>query len=120
MKTKDIIDFKNWVVIGDVTNERKYAQKILNKFKSKGYNATGVHPKGSDSVYRTLKNVPYKIDAIDLCINSKVGLEFIKEAHELNIKHVLIQPGAESDAILDYCKENGIEAVEGCALVKLS
>ncbi|MEG2108597.1 CoA-binding protein [Clostridium sp.] len=119
MKTKDIIDFKNWVVIGDVTNERKYAHKILNTFKSKGYNASGVHPNGFDSVYKTLKDVPYKIDAIDLCINSKVGLEFIKEAHELNIEHVLIQPGAESTEILDYCKENNIEVVEGCALVKL-
>ncbi len=119
MKSKNIIDFKNWVVIGDVTNPLKYANKILNKFKSKDYNVCGVHPKGGDNVYKTLNEVPYKIDAIDLCINPKVGLEFIKEANALGIKNILIQPGAESSDILNYCKENNINAIEGCALVKL-
>ena len=119
MESKNIIDFKNWVVIGDVTNPLKYANKILNKFKSKNYNVCGVHPTGGDNVYKTLNEVPYKIDAIDLCINPKVGLEFIKEANALGIKNILIQPGAESSDILNYCKENNINAIEGCALVKL-
>ncbi|CUP83367.1 CoA-binding protein [Clostridium baratii] len=119
MESKNIIDLKNWVVIGDVTNPLKYANKILNKFKSKNYNVCGVHPKGGDNVYKTLNEVPYKIDAIDLCINPKLGLEFIKEANALGIKNILIQPGAESSDILNYCKENNINAIEGCALVKL-
>mgnify|MGYP003297504316 CR=1 FL=1 len=61
----------------------------------------------------------FDIDVIDLCINPKLGLEFIKEAKELGIKNVLIQPGAESDEILEYCKENNINAIEDCALVQL-
>ncbi|MBS6006047.1 MAG: CoA-binding protein [Clostridium baratii] len=119
MESKNIIDFKNWVVIGDVTNPLKYANKILNKFKSKNYNVCGVHPNGGDHVYKTLSEVPYKIDAIDLCINPKLGLEFVKEANTLGIKNILIQPGAESYDILNYCNENNINAIEGCALVKL-
>lgn len=119
MTIKNITSFKNWVVVGDVTNSEKYAYKILNKFKDKNYNVSGVSPKGGDNVYTSLKDVPFKIDAIDLCINPKVGLKFIEEAKELGIENVLIQPGAESDQILQYCKDNDIKAIQGCALVKL-
>lgn len=119
MAIKNINSFKNWVVVGDVTNNEKYAYKILNKFKDKDYNVSGVSPKGGNNVYKSLHDVPYNIDSIDLCINPKDGLKFVKEAKELKIKNILIQPGAESDQILKYCKDNDIKAIQGCALVKL-
>lgn len=120
MDIKELIKINNWVVIGDVGNESKYAYKILNKFKEKGYIVSGVHPKGGNEIYKSLKEVPYKINAIDLCINSKLGLEYLKEAKNLGIKNVLIQPGAESEEILNYCKENNLNAIENCALVQLN
>ena len=119
MDIKELIKEKNWIVIGDVTNSSKYAYRILNKFKDKGYTVSGVLPTGGEGVYKTIKEVPYKIDAIDLCINSKLGIEYIKEANSLGIKNVLVQPGAESEEILTYCKENGINVIENCALVQL-
>ena len=119
MLAYEMIKMKNWVVIGSVNNEQKYACRILNKFKSHGYNVAGVNPKGENGVYKHLKDVPYKIDAIDLCINSTLGIEYMKEARELGIKYVLIQPGAESREIGMYCKEHGIVAVKGCALIEL-
>lgn len=120
MDIEELMKLKNWVVIGDVSNETKYANKILNKFKSMEYVVSGVHPKGGESIYTTLKEVPYTIEAIDLCINAKYGIEFLKEAKELGVKNVLIQPGAESDEILKYCKENSINAIENCALIQLN
>ena len=119
MDIKELIMKNNWVVIGDVNNKEKYAYKILEKFKDKGYTVAGVHPKGGEGVYKSLKEVPYKINAIDLCINSKLGIEYLKEARELEIKNILIQPGAGSEEILVYCKENKINAIENCALVQL-
>lgn len=119
MDIKELIKLNNWIVIGDTNNESKYAYKILNKFNEKGYTVSGVHPKGGEGVYKTIKEVPYGIDAIDLCINPKLGIEYLKEAKGLGIKNVLIQPGAESEEILNYCKENNINAIENCALVQL-
>ena len=42
MLAKDFLDFKNWCVVGDVGNEKKYAYRILNKLKENGYNSFGV------------------------------------------------------------------------------
>ncbi|MGG7143537.1 CoA-binding protein [Clostridium nigeriense] len=119
MEISELIKVDNWVVIGDVSNTSKYAYKIINKFREKGYVVSGVHPKGGNEVYKSLKEVQYKINAIDLCINPKLGLEYLKEAKSLGIENILIQPGAQSEEILRYCKENNINAIENCALVQL-
>lgn len=121
MDASNLMSYKNWVVAGDVLNSAKYAYKILNRLKQCGYNVCGVNPRGKvEDVYLKLKDVNYKIDVIDLCINPITGFKLLKEAKDLNIDKVLIQPGAESTEILDYCRENGIIAIEGCVLVELS
>jgi uncharacterized protein len=85
-----------------------------------GYITEGVNPNDTTGgTNRSLKDVKFDIDVIDLCINPKMGLELIKDAVKLNINKVLIQPGAESAEILKYCCDNEITAIEGCALVEL-
>jgi len=118
---EEMMEFKNWAVVGDVLNEEKYAYKIVNRLKKGNYNVIKVNPRSnSDQVYKSLKDVKEKIDVIDLVIHPKVGINVIKEAKEVGIDKVLIQPGAESEEILEFCKENNIHAFQGCVLVELS
>ncbi|WP_040214715.1 CoA-binding protein [Clostridium polynesiense] len=120
MKASEFLNYMNWVVVGDVLNPEKYAHKILKNLESSGYKVSGVHPKSEgNEAYKSLGDVPYDIEILDLCINPKAGINIIKEAKEIGVKNVLIQPGAESEEILEYCRENSINAVEGCALVEL-
>lgn len=121
MEASDLLKFKNWVVVGDVLNKEKYAYKILKELKDNGFNAVGVNMKASENgVYKSLSEVPYNIEVLDLCINPVKGIEAINEANILKIKRILVQPGAESSEILNYCKNSGIISIEGCALVELS
>lgn len=116
----DLIKYKNWAVIGGVTNPQKYAYKIAEKFKNNGYRVYGVNPKGGEGIYTSLKDIEGKIECIDLCINPNLGLKYLEEAKELGIKNILIQPGAESVEIIKFCEDNNINFVEGCALVLLN
>ena len=121
MDGQELLKYKNWVVIGDVLNSEKYASIVLNELKEAGYNVVGVNPRDeSGKLYKNLKNVPYKIDVIDLCINTAIGIDFVKEAKELNINKILIQPGARSVEIIEFCNDNEIYTVQSCALVELS
>ncbi|MCY6958174.1 CoA-binding protein [Clostridium brassicae] len=121
MNIRKFFDYENWVVVGKVSDTSKYAYKILKSLDAAKFNVSGVHPLDeSENVYKSLSDVPYKIDVIDLCITPSLGIGILKESKELNIDKVLVQPGAESEEILDYCKANGIVAIEGCALVQLS
>ena len=121
MEAQQLLNYENWVVVGDVLNTSKYAHRILNSLKEAGFNAAGVNPRDTTgNAFKSLNEVPYKIEVIDLCINSLNGLAILREAFDLGIKKVLIQPGAESSEILEFCSSNNIVAIEGCALVELS
>ncbi|WPC41888.1 CoA-binding protein [Clostridium sp. JS66] len=120
MIAHELLNYKNWVVVGDVLKEEKYAFKILNQLKNAGFNVEGVNPRDTTGkVYKSLGEVPFDIDVIDLCINPVAGLRIVQDAESLNIKKILIQPGAGSTDILSLCKNKGIIAIEGCALVEL-
>lgn len=121
MIASELMNYKNWAVIGDILNSEKYAYKILNALEESKYNVVGINPRGNkEQVYTKLQDVTFKIDVLDLCINPLSGIEIVKEAKSLNIDKVLIQPGAGSEEILEYCRDNGIIAIEGCALIELS
>lgn len=121
MDAQELLQYNNWVVVGDVLNPAKYAYRILHSLKNAEFNVEGVNPRETEgTVYKNLEDVPYKIDVIDLCIHPTKGIEVVRQAKDLNIQRILIQPGAESSEILDFCRDNGITAIEGCALVELS
>ncbi|MCI1946330.1 CoA-binding protein [Clostridium luticellarii] len=122
MKASNLLYYKNWVVVGNVSTEGKYAFKIVNALKSAGFNVIGINPKEvlGKGVDESLKKALTQVHVLDLCTNPALGTEMVKIAHEFHIDKVLIQPGAESQEILDFCNNNGIDAVCGCALVELS
>jgi len=121
LKASEFLDYKNWVVVGDVLNPSKYAYKILNSLKRAEFNVVGMNPSAiDDEVYNRLKDIPYKIEVLDLCINPYKGIKILQEASRLKIDKVLIQPGAQNVEILSFCQENGMQAIEGCVLVELS
>ncbi|MCB2293702.1 CoA-binding protein [Clostridium algoriphilum] len=121
MNANELLNYTNWIVVGDVLNPLKYAYKILNSLKRDGFNVVGVNPSAkNEGVYNSLRDIPYKVEVLNLCINPYKGIKVLQEAHELKIDKVLIQPGAESPEILNFCKANGMLAIEGCTLIELS
>ncbi len=124
MNASELLDYKNWIVVGDVLNETKYAGRIYNKLIKRGYNVIGMHPlEESEEVYNSfseLNESEEKFEVLNLVINTGRGIKIVEEAHEYGIKMILAQPGARSHEIKEFCEDNGIEYVEGCTLVELS
>jgi len=113
MDLKEVMEQKNFVVVGNTVDEGKYAYKIKNKMKEKGYRVSAV---GKELA--SINDVDGDIDIVDLCINPVKGLQMIKECRK-DFKAVVIQPGAESQELTEYLKSNGIAYLEGCLLVGL-
>lgn len=113
MELKDIMDCHSFVVVGNTINEEKYAYKIKHNLINAGYEVFSV---GHE--LRSINDIDDDIDIIDLCINPKLGINYLKECNK-SFKCVLIQPGAESDEIIGYLESNNIEYLMGCALVGL-
>lgn len=120
-ENREMLEYKNWAVVGDVLNESKFAYTIKNRLIETGYKVFQVNPREKNKeVFTTLKEIKEKIDIINLCINPYVGIQIIEEAHELGIDKVFIQPGAASEEIISFCEEKDIECTQSCVLVELS
>lgn len=120
MDHKEMLTFKRWAVIGDVLNTSKYAYRILQRLKERGYEAEGVHPRGGDGIYTSLKELPAVPDIICLVINPATGKGFIHEAKELGVQGAWLQPGADTEEVTEACDTAGLPFVKACVLVETS
>ena len=115
----DMLAVQNWAVIGDVLRQDRPASAVFARLKAAGRTVHGVNPRDkTDTLFKSIEDAPVP-DAINLIINSVVGLEQLQKAAELGVKNVFIQPGAESDEILAFCASKGITVRQGCVLREL-
>lgn len=113
MDLKEVMQQRDFVVVGDTLNEEKYAYKIKKGLLEHGYHAQAV---GKELA--SINDVQGDIDVIDLCINPVKGLKLIQE-NKKPFKCIVIQPGAGSDPLKNYLNENNLPYIEGCVLVGL-
>ncbi|MDO5085294.1 MAG: CoA-binding protein [Erysipelotrichaceae bacterium] len=114
MDLKEMMSYHSFAVVGKTLDESKYAYKIKEGLLKHGYQAFGVY-----SEYPSINAIEEEIDIIVLCINPVLGLKFIQE-NKKPFKGIIIQPGAESEELLAYLKNEKITFIEGCVLVGLS
>lgn len=113
MTMKEIMSQKTFAVLGNTLDETKYAYKIKQGLLEHGYTVYAVGKELS-----SLNEIEEEIDIIDLCIHPVKGIKLLKEC-EKNFKCIVIQPGAESEEIIQYLQENNIPYIEGCLLIGL-
>lgn len=114
MDLKEVMEQKNFALLGDTINEKKTAYEIKHRMAENGYTVYSV---GKELT--SINDIPGEIDVIDLCIHPVKGLPLLKECIK-DFKTVVIQPGAGDDTIFDYLKSENIPYIEGCLLLGLS
>lgn len=114
MNLKEVMQYNTFVVVGNTTNPSRYACKIKESLIEKGYVTYGVWKE-----LESIDEVTEDIDIINLCINAKYGLQYIKETTK-SYKGIVIQPGAEGKELIEYLREKKIPYIESCLLVGLN
>lgn len=118
----DFVNRRVWAVVGASEDRSKFGNRIYRDLRDAGYKVYPVNPKGGElegaKVYPSLADLPQPPEVIDLVVPPAVTEQVVKEAHELGLTRVWMQPGAESEAAIAYCQEHGIEVVhDACAMV---
>ncbi len=125
MIKKEMLDKRVWAVVGATPNREKYGYKIWKKLLDHGYETYGINPKydyiQEEKIYTSLKEVPKKIDVIDLVVPSKVSLKTLEEAKELDIDYMWFQPGTYDDKVIEKATELGFKILYNeCILATLN
>lgn len=118
----DFVNRRVWAVVGASRDRTKYGNRIFRSLQTAGYVVYPVNPKGGVlegvEVYPTLADLPEKPDVVDVVVPPQVTEEIVREAHDLGLKRIWMQPGAESQEAIAFCRGHGIEVVyNACAMV---
>jgi len=120
---KDFLSRKVYAIQGSFRDKSKYAYQILCKLKDKGYKIYPVNPAVKEveglRCYRSVKDIPEIIDVVNIVTPPKVTEKIVRECKAKGIKRVWIQPGAESEDAIKFCKDNDIDVICGlCVMVE--
>ena len=112
---KDFLKQKSFAVAGSFKNEFKYAYRILKTLKEKGYEVYPVNPRLREvnglTCYPSVKEIPESVDVVDIVTPPQITEKIVGECKEKGISRVWIQPGAENQTAIKFCKDNNIEVV---------
>jgi predicted CoA-binding protein len=118
----DFVGRRVWAVVGASQDRAKFGNRIFRDLRSAGYTVYPVNPRGGElegvRIYPTLADLPVAPDVIDLVVPPAVTDQIVREAHQQGLSRIWMQPGAESQAAIDYCHEHGLQVVyHACAMV---
>ena len=118
---RDFLKQRRFAVVGSFRNESKYAYKISQTLKSKGYEVYPVNPRVKEvqglTCYKNVMDIPVVCDVADIVTPPEITEKVVRECKEKGIKRVWLQPGAESEESIKFCRENNIKVVYGLCVM---
>lgn len=114
-----------FAVVGATDDRSKFGNKVLRCYLQHGMDAHPVNPKGGTiegrPAWPSLLDVPGPVHAASIITPPPVTLRVVEQAAEAGIRHLWMQPGAESDAAVERAEELGLSVIAdgSCLLVVL-
>jgi predicted CoA-binding protein len=116
---------KKFAVVGASADRSKYGNKVLRCYQMHGLVAVPVNPKekiieGVDCVASVLQ-LTDDVESLSVITPPPVTEQVVEQAIARGIRNIWMQPGAESQAAVDRCRESGINVIAdgSCLLVVL-
>ncbi|MFW0862105.1 MAG: CoA-binding protein [Candidatus Komeilibacteria bacterium] len=118
----NLAGIKNIAVVGASANPDKFGNKIVANLKARGFNVYPVNPKSEIILglrtYNGIEELPREVELLDIVTPPLITLKILQAAKELGFNKVWIQPGAESEEVLEYLKKNNFDYIaQACIMV---
>jgi predicted CoA-binding protein len=112
------------VILGLSDDPQRYSHMAMESLRKNGYeNIIGVHPDLKDvdgvKVVPRLEDVPDRPHTLTVYVNPRKLEPMIPGILKLNPQRIILNPGTESDRLIQEAKTKGIEVEEACTLVLL-
>ena len=110
-------------VVGATDTPWKYGGKIYCDLKAKGFQVRAVNPNRAtvdgDPTYPDLASVPDEIDIVDVVVPPEIAERIVADAAEIGLTHFWLQPGAESQRVIELAEAAGLEVIHHqCIMVR--
>jgi len=110
-----ILELKNWAVVGLANNPDRPAYGVAKMLQEKGHQIFPVHPKAEEvhgqTGYKSLSDIPEPIDVVDCFVNSNLVGEVVDQAIAIGAKAVWLQLGVVDEAAAARAQQAGLLTV---------
>jgi predicted CoA-binding protein len=112
-------------VVGASSRRHKYGNKVLRCYQQNGRRAIPVNPREAEiegvACVASVLNLPDEVQSISVITPPQVTERVVGEAIRRGIRHIWMQPGAESHQAVADCERAGINVIAdgSCVLVVL-
>ena len=107
----------SFAVVGASVDRSKYGNKVLRCYQQHGRTVHPINPR-ADTVeglkaYPSLAALPTPVPAISVITPPAITEQVVRDAAAAGVRHVWMQPGAESDAASKAAEELGLSVIAG-------
>ena len=109
-------------VLGASENREKYGYKIFVQLIKEGFETYPINLNSKKiygrECYPNLQSLPKTPDLLITVVPPKITEKIIPIAKNLNIKHIWMQPGSESEIALELCKKYKLDCIYNLCYIK--
>jgi len=112
-------------VVGASANREKFGNKVLRVYLQQGKKAIPVNPREKEiegiPCVASVEELPPNVKSISIITVPHVTEQMVDKAIAMGIANIWMQPGAESPAAIEKCRNNNINVIAdgSCILVVL-
>lgn len=116
-------DLETWAVVGLADHPERTAHHIAKLLQERGKRIVPIHPNAEtvhgEPGYRTLAEVPFPIDVVDVFRRSEAAGEFADQAVAVGAKAVWFQLGVIDEAAFERTTAAGVPMVmDACPAIE--
>lgn len=119
---QEFIGAEHWAVVGASDDREKFGNITFRELKKRGKRVYPVKPRAAgvegDPCYPSLSALPESVERVLVVVPPAASENVVKEAKAAGLTNIWFQPGAESEAALAYCAENGMVAISGQCILR--
>jgi len=110
-------------VVGASADRRKYGNRAVRAYLAQGYTVVPINPHESEveglRAYASVLDVPGPIDMASFYVPPEIGERVIDEIAQKRIPEVWLNPGAESDRLIERARALAVRPIVACSLIAL-
>jgi predicted CoA-binding protein len=112
-----------FAVLGASVDRSKYGNKVLRCYQQHGKEVYPINPRADEveglKAYPSLGALPVQVQAVSVITPPAITERVVREAAAAGVKHIWMQPGAESEAAIRTAESLGLSVIAGgpCVLV---
>jgi len=110
-------------VVGASNNRDKYSNKAVRAYLKQGYSVYPVNPKEKSieglPAFASIRDIPVALDRITVYLPPPVTLSILEDIAEKGAKELFLNPGSESEEVIEKAKSLGLEPILACSILDI-